>query len=181
VVETQALRVLTEVTNERQIVRSEVVGIDEIQTVTTHCDDVTNEIQRIVTNAIDIDGVQTLEITGTDVNEVQLIQTRTAKDLPEIQAIRIRAPRTYGVQIIGVIVQNIDTSSCTLNAGNCSIEANFTGDYRLQFAPMACGTDQTAVDSNWCKVALDDIGIGGYSCSSTSCMTDFIGFKDSNS
>jgi hypothetical protein len=105
-IEKQAIRVISSVTNERQIVRTNVNGIDEVQTITTTCDDVTNDVQRITTNAIDIDEVQTLEIIGTDVNEVQLLQTYT-DDLPEIQILEISSSVIPAVQRIGVIMTNI--------------------------------------------------------------------------
>lgn len=107
-VDTQAIRILTDVSNEQQVVQTTVNGVDEIQTITTYCDDVTNEIQRITTNAIDVDEVQTIELIGTDVNEVQLIQTSIV-DLPEIQLVDISAPYVAAKQVVGLIITNINT------------------------------------------------------------------------
>jgi hypothetical protein len=113
IIETQAVRVLADVTNERQIVRSTVNGTDEVQTITTHCDDVTAEVQRITTKATDANELQELEFYGTKVDEVQLLRSDVAESemLPEIQVVDISTVATREEQVIGLIIQNIDTSS----------------------------------------------------------------------
>jgi transcription-repair coupling factor (superfamily II helicase) len=68
--ETQAIRVLSAVTNERQVVRTQVKGIDEVQTISTHCDDVINEVQRVTTSAADINEVQTIEKIADDLRQL---------------------------------------------------------------------------------------------------------------
>jgi len=178
IIERQAIRVVAEVYNEIQVVRSEVNGTDEVQTVTVSCDDVTNEVQRITTNAVDIDEVQTIELTGTDVDEVQLIQTYT-QSVPEVQVVEIISERNVPIQTVGVILSGIDTDSCTVGQSCSDIENQFSGYFRLHFNPNKCGTSAKVDDSNWCIIALKSMGISSYSCSDTTCLTDFIKFGSS--
>jgi len=175
--EVQAIRMITEVTNERQIIRTTVAAKDEIQTITTHCDKVTNEIQRITTTASDVNELQTLEIVGTDVDEVQVI-TLDNENFPEIQTVEISTPRVNEVQIFGLILENVDTSTCTVGSYCDAVESQITGSFKLQFVPADCGTDTDNSDTNWCTIALDDADVTGYDCSDSSCMTDALTMDD---
>jgi len=178
VIETQAIRVTAAVTNEKQTVRSRVTGIDEIQTVTTTCDDVTNEVQRVTTNAGDIDEIQTIELIGTDVNEVQLVQTRTVDD-PEVQVIEISATRVSAVQTIGLIIRNVNTASCAVGASCDAIEDYIQGSFSLRFDVSQCGTSSDFPDSNWCYVALKEMGWTNMpTCSGTECTSTLINIKN---
>jgi hypothetical protein len=94
--------------------------------------------------------------------------------VPEVQIVDVSSMRVNELQTFGVIVNGVDTSSCTSGLVCSVVEAGFSGYYRLQFDPNQCGTYSDHVNSNWCVVALNDGGVTGYDCSSTSCLTPYI-------
>ena len=148
-----------EVTNERQTLRTVVSGVDEVQTITTTCDDVVNEVQTVTTTAIDKDEVQTFAMTATDVDEIQIVRT-SATSVAEVQRVDVSVEEIDEVQILGIFIEGIDTSSCTsINAEQvgreCSaIETKLSGNFQLYFDVEACG-DQTGTDlTNWCAAAI---------------------------
>jgi hypothetical protein len=134
-------------------VRSTVVGVDEIQTVTTTCDEVVNEVQRVTTSAVDIDEVQEVEIVTSVINEVQLVQSYTA-DVPEIQVLEISAPYVAAVQSFGIILSSVDTSSCTEKAACSTVTAALSGKIRLFYNPFQCGTG--GEENNFCLAAISE-------------------------
>ena len=158
-IETQTVTLVAQVTNEQQVVRSNLIpAVDEILTVTVFCDDVVNEVQRVVTTAIDVNELQSVELVGTEIHEIQVVQSFVA-GVPEIQVVDVSSPVIDEIQTFGVILNGIDTSSCTVGATCSTVENQLSGYYRLQFDPNQCGTYSDKVESNWCVIALNAAGI----------------------
>ena len=178
-IEVQAVRVLAAVTNERQSIRTQIVGVDEVQVVTTHADDVVNAVQRITTTAQDYNEIQSIELTGTYVPETQLIQTKT-EDRPEIQRVEIYTPRINEVQTIGVIIKDIDTHTCVHGEPCTDVEQFVHGNFQLQFNPDLCGIDPDNEDGKFCKVAMRQNGFTDYACSDTTCLTHLISLNSAS-
>ena len=58
------IRATAEVTNEVQSIKTAIQGVDEVQKISTACDDVTAEVQMIVTTAIDTNKEQLVSLVG---------------------------------------------------------------------------------------------------------------------
>ena len=84
-------------------------GIDEVQTVTTSCDDVIPEVQTITTNAVDNDEIQEIKLTSDDIDEIQLVRAHN-EDIPAVQRVRVDVPRVFEVQQFGILISNINTN-----------------------------------------------------------------------
>lgn len=126
--------------------------------------------------------MQTIELVGTQVNEVQLVQTSTS-DYPEVQVVEVSSPVVNEVQLIGVILQNVNIpASCSVQHNCPLVENNMKGLFSLKFDPNQCGTVSDNSDSNWCTIALKDMGfqLSDYACSATSCTTGLMSFRDPN-
>ena len=98
-IEVQEIAATVRVTNEQQTLTTSVTGIDEVVTITTDCDSVTAEIQRIETSTADIDEEQVVSIWATDVNEKQTITT-SADHVDAVQRILLTGTDEDEVQVL---------------------------------------------------------------------------------
>ena len=136
-----------------------------------------------------INETQTVELSGTDVNEVQVVQTRLTStvDQPEVQTVTVKAQRAYAKQQMGVTVQGSDVAAlisaspvCALNAKCSRVEAQFSGQVTFRFDPTQCGistgaaTAGNTVDTNFCVLAMQSLSSpnSAYSCpTATDCVS----------
>ena len=140
--------------------RTNIVGVDEVQTITTTTDTVANEVQTVTTTAIDTDEVQTVSLAATIVDEVQVVRTTTA-DVPEVQRVTARVSRVDEVQAIGFCLTNIDTASTYTAHGDVANLFTTTSDsgasfssltYKLRFDFEECGNSEGV---NFCQYGVD--------------------------
>ena len=82
-----------EVTNERQTVRTNVTGVDEVQIITSMADEVLPEIQTVTTTATDYNEEQVIRISADDGDEVQAVRTEVDARY-EVQVLTVSAART---------------------------------------------------------------------------------------
>jgi len=109
VVETHLVRATVNVLNEKQMIETNFVGVDEIQTITTTANDVIPEVQSITTSALDNDEEQVIVVSGEDVNEVQVVRSHN-DDVAEVQSVKVFVERVHEVQKLGFVIQNINTN-----------------------------------------------------------------------
>ena len=132
-VESQAITATVRVMNEHQLVRTAVVGVDEIQTITTTSDDVIAEVQTISTTAIDQNEIIEFSVIGEDVDEIQLVKIY-GDDVPEVQDVKVTVPRDNEIQLLGIVIENINTNhtlSCAhIEVGQrcAAIEESLSGE-----------------------------------------------------
>lgn len=114
--EEQWVLATVEVTNERQTIRTNVTGVDEVQIITSMADEVLPEIQTVTTTAVDYNEEQVIRITGEDGDEVQTIRTETAARY-EVQVLTVSAARVPGGEVQKVTIKLTgDTSTAAKEA-----------------------------------------------------------------
>jgi len=119
-----------------------------------------------------VNETQTVELGGTDVDEVQVVQTAqiSSPDKPEIQTVTVKVLRVLPVQEIGVTVKGAEVAaalssySCVQGSKCDAFQlARFSGALTFRFDPSQCGqTTKPAVagntvDTNFCRLAMDSM------------------------
>ena len=146
-------------------------GIDEVQTVTTSCDDVIPEVQTITTNAVDNDEIQEIKLTSDDIDEIQLVRAHN-EDIPAVQRVRVDVPRVFEVQQFGILISNINTNGDEISSLACygiqvgeackKIENAITGIFTVSFDFDECGGG----DASFCQEIISKYNpnLGVISC-----------------
>lgn len=122
----QYIEATVEVVNERQVVRTQFSGEDEVQVIKVDGSVVIPEIQTFRTYTTDIDQEEQLRVD--------------AKDYDEIQSIRTTIPEKFDVQRVNVEIipsPEIQTITMTFTGGNGNMNA-LTGSFILTFDARQC-------------------------------------------
>ena len=170
------------ITNEVQLIKTEIDGVDEVQEVSTTCDDVVAEVQMVVTNAVDTNEEQVVSLMSDDVDEIQLVRT-ASNDQVEVQSVEVSVQRVNEVQRLGIIVSNINTDGDGIHSTACmgndvgdqcsDIEAALSGSFTVSFDFDECGGNGV----NYCQLALSeyDPDLGTVVCSPGLVLDPFSG------
>jgi hypothetical protein len=121
------------VTNERQTIRTNVTGVDEVQLITVMADEVIDTVMTVSTTASDYNEEQTITIDATDLNEVQTFRTAIAAVL-EAQTLTVSATRLNEVQQVAIELTG-DTSDA---AAVLALEASLGGSFQLKLDTRGC-------------------------------------------
>jgi len=121
------------VTNERQTIRTNVTGVDEVQLVTVMADEVVDTVVTVTTTASDYNEEQTITIDATDLDEVQTVRTSIAAVL-DPQTLTVSATRRNEVQQVAIEL----TGNTSSPAAVAALEASLGGSFQLQLDTRGC-------------------------------------------
>ncbi len=139
-------------TNEQQTITTDVVGVDEVQTVMLNATDVVNDVRRVTVSATDIDEIQTITTSGTNMDEIVTFRTSSVRqaevqvytittdaEVDEVHQIALTEPYTGVAQVTTLTVQTGQTLASFQDV-YIDIECPSSGAYRFGLQATASAT-----------------------------------------